>query len=276
MRADLLLQLLAEQTGERLFALDLSAATAWQAREASAEPKAADKIAILPLQGVLSANGVRIFGRQYTPGMNTFRQALAATAANPEVGAIVLDTDSPGGTVAGTPETAAAVKAAAAIKPVVAMVDTMCASAAYWIASQASQIWAQPSAELGSIGVMGSHVEFSSALDQAGIKATIVRSQNAAFKNEANPFEPLSEAALAALQASADEAEAGMLSSIAAGRKMSTDQVTANFGKGRTMSAARAKDAGMVDRVGTMAELLSSLRTQSGTVRRRFSSLAFD
>jgi signal peptide peptidase SppA len=275
MRADLLLQLLAEQTGERLFALDLTAAAAWQAREPAAAPKAPDKVAVLPLQGVLSANGVRFFGRQLTPGMNTFRQAIAAAADNPEVGAIVIDADSPGGTVAGTPETADAVRQAAAKKPVVAMVDTVTASAAYWIVSQASQIWANPSAELGSIGVMGTHIEFSRALDQEGITATVIRSKNAAFKNEANPFEPLSEAALAALQASADEAETGMLATIATGRKMKPDQVAEHFGQGRMMSAARAKDAGMVDRVGSMADLLSSLRTSSGAIRRRFSTLAF-
>jgi ClpP class serine protease len=88
-----------------------------------------------------------------------------------------------------------------------AMVDTMCASAAYWVASQATAIWAQPSAELGSIGVMATHVSVAGALEEAGIKATVIRSKNAQFKNEANPFEPLSEEALAALQASADEAE---------------------------------------------------------------------
>jgi signal peptide peptidase SppA len=276
MRPDLLLRLLAEETGERLFALDLAAAAGWHAREAGAGPKAPDKIAIIPMQGVLSANGVRFFGRQLTPGMNTFRQALAASAASPEIGAIVLDVDSPGGTVAGTPETAAAVKAAAAAKPVVAMVDTMCASAAYWIASQATAIWANPSAEFGSIGVMGSHVEVSGALEQAGIKATVIRSKNAQFKNEANPFEPLSEEALAALQASADEAEAGMLATIGEGRKLTAEDVAARFGQGRTMSAAKAHAAGMVDRIGTTAEMLASLRTGAGTLRRRYSALAFD
>lgn len=275
MRPDLLLRLLAEETGERLFALDLAAAAGWSARE-SGSVKAPDKVAILPLQGVLSANGVRFFGRQLTPGMNTFRQALAAAVASPEVGAIVLDVDSPGGTVAGTPETAKAVKIAAASKPVIAMVDTMCASAAYWIASQAGQIWAQPSAALGSIGIMATHMEISGALEQAGVKATVIRSKNAQFKNEANPFEPLSDEALAALQAAADEAEAGMVSTIGAGRKLAADDVVRNFGKGRVMTAAKAQAAGMVDKIGTMAEALASLRTQSGTLRRRYSALAFD
>jgi signal peptide peptidase SppA len=276
MRPDLLLRLLAEETGERLFALDLAAAAGWQAREPGSAPATAEKIAILPFHGVQTANGIRLFGRQYTPGMNTFRSALAAAVASPEVGAIVIDMDSPGGTVAGTPETAAAVKAAAAQKPTMAMVDTLCASAAYWVASQATAIWAQPSAELGSNGVMATHIEFSGAFEREGIKATVIRSKNAPFKNEANMFEPLTDEALAALQDSADEAEAGMFATIAAGRKVAADKVASDFGQGRMMSAQRAHAAGMVDRVGTMAELLGTMRTQAGSVRRRYSAVAFD
>jgi ClpP class serine protease len=67
-----------------------------------------------------------------------------------------------------------------------------------------------------------------------------------------------------------------MFATIAAGRKVAADKIAADFGKGRMMSAAKAKDAGMVDRVGTMAELLGSLRTQAGSVRRRFSAVLFD
>lgn len=276
MRPDLLLRLLAEETGERLFALDLAAAAGWQAREPGSQVKAPEKIAVIPLQGVLSANGVRFFGRQLTPGMNTFRQSLSAAVANADVGAIVLDVDTPGGTVAGTPETAAAVKAAAAVKPVVAMVDSIGASAGYWIASQAGQIWMQPSAEVGSIGVMATHVDMSGALEQAGVKPTVIRSKSAPLKNEASPFEPLSEEAQAALQSRADELEDEFLATVAGGRKTSVDTVRASYGQGRMLSSSKALAAGMVDRVGTMSDLLGSMRTQSGGVRRRYSALAFD
>jgi ClpP class serine protease len=67
-----------------------------------------------------------------------------------------------------------------------------------------------------------------------------------------------------------------MLATIGSGRKITPEQVAERFGQGRTMSAAKAKAAGMVDQVGTMAEALASLRTQAGTLRRRYSALAFD
>lgn len=275
MRPDLLLQLLAEQTGERIFALDQQAAAAFVAREPAQAPQA-DKVAVLPLQGVLSANGVRFFGRQMTPGMNTFRQALAAAVANPEVGAIVLDVDSPGGTVAGTPETAAAVKAAAAAKPVYAFVDTVGASAAYWIASQAGQVWMNPSAEVGSIGVMGTHISLAGALEREGVAATTFRSGVSPYKNEASPFEPLSEEAAAAVQARVDELGQEFVATVAKGRKTTPDQVEAAYGKGRMLGAQAALAAGMVDKIGSVQDLLASLRTSAGTVRRRYSAFAFD
>lgn len=276
MRPDLLLRLLAEETGEQLFALDLAAAAGWVAREPGSPRDAPKKVAVLPLQGVLSANGMRFFGRQLTPGMNTFRGALAAAVADPDIGAIVLDVDSPGGTVAGTPETAQAVAEAAAAKPLVAMVDTLCASAAYWIASQARAIWAQPSAELGSIGIMATHLDLSGALEQAGVKPTVITSKSADFKAEFSPFQPLTDDAKAHLQSRADEQEDAFVATIAAGRKAQADTVRASYGRGRTMSAKSALSAGMIDRVGTMADLLGTLHTQAGTVRRRYSALAFD
>lgn len=276
MRPDLLLRMLADETGEQLFALDLTAAAAWTAREPRSQQDAPKKVAILPLQGVLSPRGVRFFGMQLTPGMNTFRAALAQAVANPDVGAIVLDVDSPGGTVAGTPETAQAIKDAAAAKPLVAMVDSLCASAAYWSVSGARAIWAQPSAELGSIGVMATHLDHSGMLDKEGVKPTIIRSKSATYKAEGNPLEPLSEDAIAYLQSRADEQEDAFVAAIAAGRKTPADTVRETYGKGRVMSAQNALAAGMIDRVGTMAELLGSLHTQAGTVRRRFSALAFD
>lgn len=269
MRPDLFLQLLAEDTGERLFALDLTAALAFIGRAPAPVPEAPKSIALIPLRGVLSANGPRYMSGT---GMTGFRAMIDAAAANKDVGAIVIPTDSPGGTVAGTPETAAAVKAAAAIKPVVAFVDGMNASAAYWITSQASQIWATPSADLGSIGVMGQHMEASKALDEAGLKATIVRSKRAPYKNEANFFEPLSEEAQADLQSRADGYEDDMLAAIAAGRKITADDVAARFGQGRMKTAPTAQTAGMVDKVGSFADLLGSLHTQAGQVRRRMSA----
>jgi ClpP class serine protease len=187
MSRELLLRLLAEAGGSAVLAIEVSALGV-EARDAAEAPSGGG-IAVIGLQGPLTPRGLTFFGRQLTPGMNTFREQLGRAAADPDVGAIVLDVNSPGGTYAGTPETANAVRQANAAKPVIAVVDAMAGSAAYWIASQAGELVVTPSGEAGSIGVLAVHQEFSQALENEGVKVTIVRSRPS--KADANPFEPL-------------------------------------------------------------------------------------
>jgi signal peptide peptidase SppA len=234
-----------------------------QARAAVSGAPAPSQIAVLPLFGPVQNRGWN--------GMDAFRAALASAVANPEVGAIVLDIDSPGGTYAGTPETAAAVRSAAAQKPVTAVVDSLAASAAYWIASQAGSVVVSPSADVGSIGVLSVHLDFSQMLEQDGVKPTIIRS--VPYKAEGNPFEALSPEARANIQAEVDTAHEAFVRDVAAGRKVSMAKVREDFGKGRTVNAQRAVDLGMADRIGTMADVLGGARTRHAFRRR--SALAF-
>lgn len=254
-------------------ALDHAHVARFVAAPAAAEPGAsrAGRIAILPMQGVLmprSRSGW--FGT--IRGMDALRADLRTLAADPDVTAIVLDIDSPGGTVAGTVETAAEVRAAAAQKKVVAVANTLAASAAYWIASQASEFVAVPSADVGSIGVMSMHVDESDFLRQMGMKVTIVRS--ARFKADVNPWEPLSDEGKAWMQQRVDEAHQWFIRDVAAGRGVTPAKVREAFGEGRVVSAKAAKDAGMVDRVATFDQVIAGL-VAARTPRRR-SALAFD
>jgi signal peptide peptidase SppA len=100
-------------------------------------------------------------------------EALREAAARPDIKAVFINIDSPGGTVAGTPELAAAVASLDKQKPVYAFSSGLMASAAYWIASQARAIYATPSAQVGSIGVVQAVVDSSAAIDKAGIKVEV-------------------------------------------------------------------------------------------------------
>ena len=99
--------------------------------------------------------------------------AIQEAASRPDIKAVFLDIDSPGGTVAGTPELSAAVSALDKKKPVYAFSSGLMASAAYWIASQARAIYATPSAQVGSIGVVQAVVDRSAAINAAGIKVEV-------------------------------------------------------------------------------------------------------
>jgi signal peptide peptidase SppA len=99
--------------------------------------------------------------------------ALRQAGERPDIKAVFLDIDSPGGTVAGTPELAAAVAALDKKKPVYAFSSGLMCSAAYWVASQARAIYATPSAQVGSIGVVQAVVDHSAAIEKAGIKVEV-------------------------------------------------------------------------------------------------------
>ena len=106
-------------------------------------------------------------------GSEDIGAALREAGERDDIKAVFLNIDSPGGTVAGTPELAAAVKALNDRKPVYAFSSGLMCSAAYWIASQARAIYATPSAQVGSIGVVQAVIDNTAALDMAGIKVEV-------------------------------------------------------------------------------------------------------
>jgi signal peptide peptidase SppA len=115
------------------------------------------------------------FARNYFGATDSgeIHQALKEASERPDIQAVFLDIDSPGGTVAGTPELAAAVASLNERKPVYAFSSGLMCSAAYWIASQARAIYATPSARVGSIGVVQAVIDNSAALDKAGLKVEV-------------------------------------------------------------------------------------------------------
>jgi signal peptide peptidase SppA len=247
------LQAFADHCGETVLAID-PAAFAAGPRQRSDPPAAPQGVALIPIFGALMPRS-----SWYSAGMDAIRSAIDAAAASADVSAIALIIDSPGGTVAGTPETAARVRAAAAQKPVMALADTLAASAAYWIGSQATKFYVAPSADVGSIGVFSMHADYSRALSEAGVGVTIIKSGLSEYKAEGNPYQPLSAEGLAAIQDRVDAACADFIRAVSQGRGVSQAQVKDNFGKGRIVGAKDAVAAGMADGVMTLSDLIASL-----------------
>lgn len=201
----------------------------------------------------LAAGQVGIFG---TLGQNDWfadsdytqiRQDVRRALVDPSVRTIDLVIDSPGGGVLGLPETADAIHAANRIKPVTARVVGIAASAAYWLASQASTITLTPSGEVGSVGVLDIHADVSKALDNAGVKITAVTA--GPHKTERAPFAPLSDDAKAHMQSSVNEWYSDFLGAIRRGRGARVSP-TGTYGGGRMLSSRDALAAGMVDFIG--------------------------
>lgn len=214
-------------------------------------------IAVIPIQGIIRPRPSLfsfIFGGGGTSVVG-LRASLRNAVGDSSVGAIVLDVDSPGGFVDGIPELADEIRAAREDKPVIAVANTHAASAAYWLASQATELIVSPSGQVGSIGVFVSHEDWSKFDERMGVKTTLISAGK--FKTEGNPFEPLSDEARAAIQGTVDEYYGMFVAAVAKGRKVAEAKVRGGFGEGRMVLAADAKAEGMADRVGTLEDAIS-------------------
>jgi len=217
----------------------------------------AGSIAVLPISGTISHRTGLMSDMSGGTSTEKFTQWLRAAVADPSVKAIVLDIDSPGGTVDGVPELADEIYKANQSKPVTAVANTQAASAAYWLGSQAKEFVVTPSGEVGSIGVFGAHEDMSQALDKAGVKVSLVSAGK--YKTEGNPFEPLSDEARGALQDSVNSYYDMFTRAVARGRQSDQQSVQNGFGQGRMIPANKAVKMGMADRVATLDQTLARL-----------------
>ena len=231
-------------------------------RQASAA-QSAGGIAVLPLYGVITQRGNMVQDVS-GPGVTSTQQFSAAfrqLLADDTVGQILIDIDSPGGSVYGVAELADEIQGARGQKPVVAIANSLAASAAYWIGCAASEFYITPGGEVGSIGVWQAHQDYSKALDEAGVKTTLIAAGK--FKVEGNPYAPLDEDAQAFLQSRVDEYYAAFTKSVAKGRGVPIAQVRDAMGQGRVVGADAALSLGLVDGVASFDEVLQKMRKSS-------------
>jgi signal peptide peptidase SppA len=231
-------------------------------------------VAILPLRGMIS-NHMSLVSDVSGPGgasIEGFRKNFRAALAMDEVGAIVLDIDSPGGSVEGVQELADEILSARGAKPIVAVANTMAASAAFWIASAADELIVAPSGQVGSIGVFSAHEDISKRLEAEGTTVTLVHAGK--FKVEGNPFEPLTDEAREFMQDRVNAVHDTFVDAVAKGRNATSGQVKREMGQGRLVSARAALTSGMVDRVETLEQTVNRFRgTQSKSSIRAQSEL---
>lgn len=226
---------------------------------AAPRPRATSKgaVAVLPLYGVISQRMDLM--TQISGGTSTerFSRDLKQAVDDPGIKAIVIDVDSPGGSVFGVEELASEIRAATEKKYIVAVANSLAASAAYWIGSAASEMVMTPGGEVGSIGVYTVHQDYSEHLAKEGVKTTLIKAGK--YKAEGNPFEPLSDDAKEALQKRVEEIYNSFVASVASGRGVSTSTVRSGFGQGRVVGAKEALDMKMVDRIETLQDTLARL-----------------
>lgn len=232
-----------------------------RAEAVSVTPRAADAPAVaagvmrLPIHGVITPHSDAFTDVSGLASFDDARLALAEAMADPNVTAIVLDIDSPGGSVAGATEFAQLLLAARQRKHIVAHANYEMCSAAYWLAACCSEVVASPSAIVGSVGVYSIHEDLSAALEKLGVKLTYVAAGK--FKVDGNDAAPLSESAHARLKATVNAFYAQFVGDVARGRGLTTDAVISGYGEGTAVTAGEALALGMVDRIEPLAATLA-------------------
>lgn len=164
-----------------------------------------------------------------------FLASLRDALADDSVGSIVVDIDSPGGSVYQIQEVGDEIYKARSQKPIYGITNCLAASAAYWLGTQCTHLYCSPSGEVGSIGVLAVHEDWSKANEMAGVKPTYIAA--GPYKTEMNADEPLSDEARAYQQSRIDDYYSMFVKAVARGRNASVADVRSKMGGGRVLGA---------------------------------------
>lgn len=228
-----------------------------QAAVAQQRRPSGNAVGVIPIRGTISQHARGdissfMFGGATTEGVAA---SLREFLADDSIAKIVLDIDSPGGSTYGVTELASEIMKARSKKPIVAVANSLAASAAYWIGAAADEFYATPGGMVGSIGVLAIHQDISKAAETAGVKTTLVSAGK--YKAAGNQFEPLDDETRARVQARINEAYDQFVHDVARGRGVTDAKVRNGFGEGDVVTAKAAKAAGMVDGIATLEQVIA-------------------
>lgn len=214
-----------------------------------------DDTAIIQVRGALASCQM---GGWYCFAATTYESLVATVeeaVQNSSVARILLHVNSPGGTVLGCAEAAQRLDQLANQKPLwvqAAQAD----SAAYWLASAANRIIVDPTGEVGSIGVIMSHWDFSKALENFGIKITDIFAGS--HKADGSPWSPLSDDALKRFQGDCQYLRGLFVDAVATYRQMDADTVSKT--EALTYIGKNAVSAGLADDCSFLRETLNAFQ----------------
>lgn len=224
-----------------------------------------DGTAIITIVGELVNRGAWIGASSGLVSYEGINHQLSAAAADPDTRTILLDIESPGGEAVGAFECAAMVRKAAAVKPVIAVVNGMACSAGYAIASGATRIITSPTGLAGSIGVVMVHMDYSKMLADVGIEPTFIFAGD--HKVDGNPYEPLPKAVREQFQNEIDAFYSLFVQTVAAGRGARLTEQKVKATQARVFMGAEAVKAGLADEIMTLDEALAAVADPAFTRR---------
>ena len=227
-------------------------------REASTTAKG---IAVIPIIGSMSHRATGIEAMSGMTSYATLQKQFEAAFNDPNVSSILMDIDSPGGSVAGAFDFRDYLMSKKGTKPVYALArDAMC-SAAYLIGSTADKVYATQTARVGSIGVVAMHTDASGKMEKDGIKPTFISAGK--FKTAGNPYEKLEGEKLKYLQDSVDESYDMFINAVADARGI--DKKVIRDTEARVYGGKKAVEIGLADGIRTYESVLAEMSAPNFT-----------
>jgi signal peptide peptidase SppA len=223
-------------------------------------------VAIVAIEGPLSQRALDCWIVS-VDGYDAIEARVRAALGDAGVRAVVLRFDSPGGEVAGNAECARAIRAAAdaAGKPLVSYVDEQCASAAYKLACATDEIVVPATGFAGSVGTIVVLADRVAANEAEGLNVRVVRSGK--LKASPHPDEPLTDAAVARVQAMVDTLGRMFAEDVARARVLTVEGVLAL--EGAQFLGAEAVARGLADRIGNLNDAVARARGLAATTKRK-------
>lgn len=215
-------------------------------------------VGIVSITGELVNRGAWLGASSGLTSYEGILQQVRAAASDGEVESILLDINSPGGEAFGMSDTSRGIREAAGGKKIVAVINSVGASAAYGLATAANEIVVTESGIAGSIGVVMVHFDQSERAAKAGVKATVITNSDGADKARGHPFAPLSLDDIGFMRAKADRIMDGFVKLVMDHRPNLTNEAIRGQ-RARTFIGEDAVAAGLADRVGTFDSVLKQL-----------------
>lgn len=215
-----------------------------------------ERVAVIPIYGPITVDSPsEFFFEQSGSPSSIIIEALEKAENDPTIKAIILEINSPGGTVVASREIGNKIKKIN--KPVVAWIRELGASGAYWVASTSDYIIADPMSITGSIGVIGSYLEFSELFEKYGI--TYQRLVGGDLKDAGSPFKELSSQENKYLQGKIDKIHESFIKEVSNNRKIGYDNVKL-LATGSIYLGEEALEVGLIDQLGSKDEAINKVK----------------
>jgi len=174
---------------------------------------------------------------------------------------VIVRINSPGGAVGPTQEAASELKKLKEKKKVYVSMGSVCASGGYYIAAVGERLYANPSTITGSIGVIMQQTVVEDLMKKIGVQSNTIKA--GAMKDVGNPFRRMTDSERQYLQNIIDSIHTQFIKDVAAGRGMNIDKVR-ELADGRIYTGLQAKEAGLIDNIGTFYDTVDAMKTTLG------------